>query len=126
MTLWHQGIFFSLRKEEGDERDGDDAAILGDNHSYSMAQAFAATMSYLLEKFLNLITLKGQESDFVLENSHIVHITYSNRTLGNIRTDATHILNSENSLFFKLLAAPYQDVTEQVTEFALRTVRVIS
>ena len=86
-----------------------------------MAQAFAATMSYLLEKLQNLIALQGQETDFVLERSHIVYIAYSNLTLGKIRTDSAHIVNSENRLFFKLLATPYQDVTEQVTEFALRT-----
>ena len=87
-----------------------------------MAQAFASTMSYLLEKLQNLIALQGQETDFVLERSHIVHIAYSNLALGKIGTDATHIVNSENRLFFKLPATPYQDVTEQVTEFALRTV----
>ena len=42
MTLWHQGIFFSLRKEEGDERDGDDAANRGDERHLGDERRIAA------------------------------------------------------------------------------------
>ena len=42
VTLWHQGIFFSLRKEEGDERDGDDAANRGDERHLGDERRIAA------------------------------------------------------------------------------------
>lgn len=42
MTLRHQGIFFSLRKEEGDERDGEDAANRGDERHLGDERRIAA------------------------------------------------------------------------------------
>ena len=42
VTLWHQGIFFSLRKEQRNQRDGDDAANRGDERHLGDERRIAA------------------------------------------------------------------------------------
>ena len=77
-------------------------------------------MRYLLEEFEYLVSGQSEETDLVLERSHVVHITHSNLALGKIAPDATHIIDREYRLLIKLLTAPNQDVAKQVAELALR------
>ena len=85
-----------------------------------MAHSLAATVGYLLEEFKHLLAGKREETDFVLERSHLAHITYVDIALGKVSTDAPHVIHREDWLLIKLAGTPYQDIAKQVTQLTLR------
>lgn len=97
MTLWHQGIFFSLRKEEGDERDGDDAANRGDERHLGDERRIAA----------------------VFQTEHRAETRYRHRY--NHRIDVVDQIAYTTYLEQKINAQRYYHKTQERGEVYLRT-----
>lgn len=97
MTLWHQGIFFSLRKEEGDERDGDDAANRGDERHLGDERRIAA----------------------VFQTKHRAETRYWHRN--DNRIDVVDLIAYTTYLEQKINAQRYYHKTQERGEVYLRT-----
>ena len=95
-----------------------------DNQLHTLADTLATAVGYLLEEFQHLGTRQRQETDLILERRHIEHIAIGYIALGEIRTDATHVVDAEHRLFVVVLGCPYEDVGKQVGKVAFRTLGV--
>ena len=97
VTLWHQGIFFSLRKEEGDERNGDDAANRGDERHLGDERRIAA----------------------VFQTEHRAETRYGHRN--DNRIDVVDLIAYTTYLEQKINAQRYYHKTQERGEVYLRT-----
>lgn len=105
------------------ELGGEELPLGVDDELQAVADPLAPRGGYLPKQFHHLLAREGEEADFVFKRRHVDHIAVGHLALGEGGADAPHVVDSEVGLFAVFLAAPDEDVGEQVGEVALRFLR---
>ncbi len=97
----------------------DELLVLAYHQRYPLAHSLTAEGSYLFEEFDEMVAAEGEETELVLEGSHLEDMTEGDIAGGQRSADASNVINAYLGMLIKHVASPYHDVRQEVREQTL-------